>query len=152
VSAYQSAGFAYQNEGYAYQADLTTATTQPTGGWLFLNDYDAEIRRRHRRKKELEELEAESEQIQNELDRAIALELRKQEALDEKRDNLSRLSGLLAAADLDAARQYSERVATAYARAITQGNFSAMEALDRELQRAREEEEFMMSSLMLLLD
>lgn len=132
---------------------VAAAVESATGGWLFLNDYEAELRRRRKRKKEREELEAETEQIQNELDRSIAQLLREQEAIDEKRDNLNRLGDLAKQnADLEAARQYSERVATAYARAITQGNFSALEALDRELQRARDEEEFLMLSLMLLAD
>lgn len=117
---------------------------QATGGWAFHNEYELELQRRRRRKKEREELEAETERIQDEIDRAIAQELRKQEALDEKRDNLSRLKELAKKhADLEAARQYSERVATAFERALAQGNFSAMEALDRELQRARDDEDFM---------
>jgi hypothetical protein len=121
---------------------------QPSGGWAFYNDYEIELRRRRKRKKERDELEAETERIQNELDRSIAQLLREQEAKDEKRADLNRLKELAKKhADLEAARQYSERVATAYARAITQGNFSALEALDRELQRAREEDEFMAAAL-----
>ena len=125
-------------------APVTATTEQPTGGWLFHNAYEAELARRRKRKREREALEQETEQIQDDLDRAIAQELRKQEAIDEKRDNLNRLKELAKQhADLEAARQYSERVATAYARAIAQENFSALEALDRELQRARDEEDMM---------
>lgn len=121
-----------------------SAAEESSGGWAFHNDYELELRRRRKRKKERDELEAQTEQIQNELDRAIAQELRKQEALDEKRDNLNRLKELAKKhADLEAARQYSERVAIAFERALAQGNFSAMEALDRELQRARDDEDFM---------
>jgi hypothetical protein len=126
---------------------------QPSGGWGFLNDFDLERRRRRAIARKRKELEEETEQIQDELDRAIAPELRKQEAIDEKRDSLNRLKELAKKhADIEAARQYSERVATAFARALAQGNFSAMEALDRELQRARDEEDFMVQAFMLLLD
>jgi hypothetical protein len=126
---------------------------QPTGGWLFLNSYDAELRRRRAIAKKRRELEEETERIEDELDRNIAQLMREQEAIDEKRDNLKRLAELAKQnADIEAAKQYSERVATAYARALAQGNFSALEALDRELQRAREEDDFLLSSLMFLLD
>lgn len=134
-------------------APAVEVAEQPTGGWGFLNDYEAELARRRARARKRKELEEETEQIQDELDRAIAQELRKQEALDDKRKDLERLRELAKeSADLEAARQYSERVATAYARAITQGNFSALEALDRELQRAQDEEEFAMLAAMWLLN
>jgi hypothetical protein len=149
VSAYQSSGNAYQNTGSAYQSDVT-ATVEEGGGWApFLSKYEKDLERRRRRDRERRLLELETAEIQDELDRAIAQELRKQEALDAKRQDLDRLSALARTADLEAARQYSERVAVAFARAVTQGNFSAMEALDRELQRARDEEEFLMLSMLM---
>ena len=126
---------------------------QPSGGWKFLSSYESELQRRRTRKKERDELEAETEQIQDELDRNIALLMREQEAKDDKRKDFERLADLARqSADLEAARQYSERVATAYARAIDKGTFSAVEALDRELSRAREEEEFLLTALLLLAD
>jgi hypothetical protein len=121
-----------------------SAAEESSGGWAFHNAYDLELRRRRKRKKEQEELEAETERIEDELDRNIAQLMREQEAIDAKREDLNRLKELAQKhADLEAARQYSERVATAFARALAQGNFSAMEALDRELQRARDDEDLM---------
>lgn len=131
------------------RSELSTPTLDrdrqgSTGGWAFHNDYELELRRRRKRKKEQDELEAETERIENEVDRSIAQLLREQEAIDAKRDDLNRLKELAKKhADLEAARQYSERVATAFERALAQGNFSAMEALDRELQRARDDEDLM---------
>jgi hypothetical protein len=149
VSAYQSSGNAYQNTGSAYQSDAVVVE-ETGGGWApFLRGYEKDLERRRRRDRERRELERETDEIQDELDRAIAQELRKQEALDAKRQDLDRLSALAKQADLEAAREYSERVAVAFARAVTQGNFSAMEALDRELQRARDEEEFLMLSMLM---
>jgi PASTA domain-containing protein len=125
---------------------------QPTGGWLFHNAYHAELHRRRARDRKRREIEEETEQIQNELDRAIAQELRKQERLDDKRKDYERLAELAKAnADLEAARLYSERVATAYARALTKGTYSALEALDREMQRANEEEEFLATAVLMLI-
>lgn len=126
---------------------------QPSGGWLFLNTYEAELQRRRAREKARRELEEETERIEDALDREIAQFMRVQEAKDEKREDFERLAKLAKAnADLEAARRYSERVATAYARVLSQGNYSAIEALDRELKRAREEEDFIVLALMLLVD
>lgn len=131
----------------------TLSSEQPSGGWLFLNQYEAEQRRRRARARKRKELEEASEQIEDALDRNIALLMREQEAKDEKRKDLERLGSLAKQnADLEAARAYSERVATAFARAVTQGNYSALEALDRELRRASEEEEFLLTAIMMLLD
>jgi hypothetical protein len=126
---------------------------EASGGWKFLGFYDSETQRRRALAKKRKKLEEETEEIQDGLDKAIALLLREQEAKDEKRDNLARLQELAQSdADLNAARAYSERVATAYARALTKGTYSALEALDRELDRARTEEEFLMEAVRLLVD
>jgi hypothetical protein len=127
------------------------AAQESSGGWLFLNMYEAEQQRRKALEKRRKELEEETERIQDSVDREIATLLREQEAKDAKREEYERLAQIAKAnADLDAARAYSERVAKAYARVITQGNYSAIEALDRELKRAREEEEFILLALMML--
>jgi hypothetical protein len=137
--------------GEAAAVVVATPADQPVGGWGFFNAYEAEQRRRRLRDRKRRELEEETEQIQDALDREIAELLREQEAIDEKRKDLDRLAAIAKAnADLDAARQYSERVAVAYARALEKGTFSALEALDRELKRAHEEEEFLLTALLML--
>lgn len=121
------------------------------GGWLFLNQYELEKQRRRARDRRRKQLEEESERIEDATDRQIAQLLRVQEAKDDKREDYERLATLARAnADLDAARRYSERVATAYARVLAQGNYSAIEALDREMKRAAEEEEFLLLSILML--
>jgi hypothetical protein len=133
-------------------AQTQTPTEQPSGGWLFHNEYEIELRRRRERERERERLETESAQIADETSREIAQLLRVQEAEDERRKELQRLGELARAhADLEAAKDYSEKVATAYARALRQGNFSALEALDRELRKAAEEEEFLLIATMMFL-
>ncbi len=124
---------------------------QNAGGWGFLNLYHAEQQRRKARQRERERLEEETEEIEDGLDREIAQLLRKQEAEDDKRKDRGRLSALAQAnADYEAAKEYSERVEIALRRVIKQGNFSAIEALDRELKRAQEEEEFLLMAVMML--
>lgn len=150
-------GGEFANEGSTV-AIVVSLGPQPvddtaTGGWAFRNYYEAELQRRKARERLRKKLEEETEQIQDELDRAIAQELRKQEAIDDKREDYKRLADLAKAnADLEAARQYSERVHTAFARVLAKGNYSAIEALDRELKRAKEEEAFLMEAFWLLVD
>lgn len=119
-----------------------------SGGWAFLNTYELQLARRRDAAKKRRELEEETEQIEDATDREIAQLLRVQEAKDDKRKDLEQLA-LLAKqnADLEAARQYSERVAEAYARVLEDGNREAIAALDRELQQAREEEEALLMQM-----
>lgn len=122
---------------------------QPTGGWPFLSTYERELSRRREEEVKRREIEEESEHIQDALDRDIAILLRKQEAEDAKKAEMARLLALAKQnADLQAAREYSERVARAFERAVKRGNFSALEALDRELKRAQEEEEFLLIAIL----
>jgi hypothetical protein len=124
---------------------------QGGGGFGFANLYEIELQRRRRRKKEREEIEEATEQIADETDRQIAQLLRTQEAKDEKRKELQRLAEIVRQnADIEAARQYGEKVAKAYERALMQGNFSALEALDRELKKVREEEEALLLQAFML--
>jgi hypothetical protein len=136
----------------AYQ-QVRQDTERNAGGWpIFALQYERELARRRQRKEEQERLEEEAEQLQDKLDREIALLMREQERQDAKRDEIARVKQL---ADMisakEAAEQYGERVAKALERARMQGNFSALEALDREIQRARAEEEWFISTAMKLL-
>jgi hypothetical protein len=86
---------------------------QASGGWdYFVSSYEQELQRRRSERKKREELEEATEQIQDSLDRQIAYLLREQEAKDDRRNELERLASLARSnADLEAARQYSEKVA-----------------------------------------
>jgi hypothetical protein len=129
------------------------AVEAASGGWGFLGSYESELQRRRARARERKRLEEETDEIQDDLDRNIAQLLREQEAIDDRRQELDRLKDLARESqDIAAAKRYSERVATAFERAIARGNFSALEALDREMQRANEEEEFLILSMTLLLN
>jgi hypothetical protein len=78
-------------------------------------------------------------EIPDEITREIGIELSRQEAREAKLEHLSRLADLVT---LGAAPQgASPRVLQAFERARAQLNFSALEALERELDRDREEED-----------
>jgi Skp family chaperone for outer membrane proteins len=134
-----------------------TTVDQPTAGYdrryrKFDSAYRREQRRRRRLKELQDELEAETEALPKGIDREIALLLRQQEAKDLKRQELARLKRLADnSAAQEAIRSHGERVAKALERAVTVGNYSALAALDREIARARDEEESVMFAVTLLI-
>jgi hypothetical protein len=121
--------------------------TDFSGGFLF--EYERHAAARRKRRREQEQLEQESRELQDKVDAEIALLLRRKEAEDEERAELGRLQRLVRTHSHEQL-QLSDRAQIAYVRALTQENFSALEALDRELQRQFEEEDF--AVLMLLLN
>jgi hypothetical protein len=153
VTATNGNGDTPSNEFSVEVEAAVTETEQPTGGWLFLNQYNAEQQRRRARERRRKELEEETEQIENELDRNIAQLMREQEAIDDKRKDLERLAELAKAnADIEAAKQYSASVAAAFEKALIEGSARSMVALERELKRAAEDEEFLLTALLMMLD
>jgi hypothetical protein len=135
--------------GYSWIGSQVQAPTEPAGSGGFLYEYGLYLRRAAKKRRRQKELEEESRALKDKVDREIAELLRLQEAEDEKRDNLARLQRLVQKHSKDAL-ELSDRAKIAYVRALTQANFSALEALDRELQRMIEEEEI--TALMILLN
>lgn len=138
---------------YAATILLLEDADQPTGGWGFYNDYQIELNRRRRETREQERREREAQEIQNETDRKIAIEQRRIEAAERREAELSRVGEFSQRYQSVTARKHlGERVAIAYERAAVQGNRSALEALDREMHRATEEEEFLMMATLMVLE
>jgi hypothetical protein len=127
--------------------DAPAQADTPTGGFLYA--YELEQTRRRRERREQEEREEEARALQDKVDREIALLLRAKEAEDERDAELARLKALVREHSSEQL-ELSDRAKVAYVRALTQANFSALEALDREIQRQLEEEEA--AILMLLLN
>jgi hypothetical protein len=131
--------------------EAATPPVQENAGGGFLMRFESGLDRRRKRQQELEEAEEAIQQLTDSVDREIATLLQKQERQDEADEDLKRLQQLVAGfADREAEQAMSERVRTALTRAQTQANVSAFLALDRELQRMLEEEEF--AVLMMLLE
>lgn len=122
-----------------------------SGGWGFLNSYDSYRQKKERDKRRLKRLLEEIKALESPIDREIAEILHKDTAEDTRLEQLAELERMVASSfrnsELEKARTYSERVAKAYVRANVQGNFSALEALEREIERAREEEEFLLIAI-----
>lgn len=147
---YQQQDAAANDSDVVSSAEFTTVSTdQPSGGWWYA--YDHEYRRRERERKALQEAEDRTEQIQDDIERAIAKELRKQEAEAYRLKELQRLSTLAEQHSKELQEIASESAKIAAERAIRQGNYSAMEALERELYRMREEEEFLLQAVQMVI-
>lgn len=117
-----------------------------TGGFLFA--FEQEMARRRKKRKEIEEREQAAQDLKDQVEREIAAFLYEQEKADERRAELQRLRSLVRA-HARAQSELTERAQRAYARALAQENFSAMQALEREIERMLEEEE---AALMILLN
>lgn len=119
-----------------------------SGGWWYAYEYirnerERELARRRRRKKELEEIEA-----QEAIAADIARLLEEQEAKDAERKELQRLQAL---ADSYSGKRIGlpKPVASALINAYEARTRNALQQLQREIDRAMEEEE--MAMVMLLL-
>lgn len=119
----------------------------------FYWEYRREQERRKRERKRREELEEETRQIEEETSRKIAELLRKQEAEDARRDELARLSALVARhASRASEAELGARVHRAVAKAAEKRTVWALFQLERELRRAQEEEDFLMEAARIIFD
>ena len=124
------------------------------GGWAAQYFYDKYVEQRREREEEREKVRVQVESIEDDTDAQIARLLHKQIEQDARRSELESLEALVKSTYTERqerlALEYNERVAKAYVRAATQANFSAMEAFEREMDRAREEEEFLFLAMTVL--
>lgn len=132
------------------EAPVVEVEDGASGGWWYAYDYEYNARKR--KKEELKALEAKAEQIQNDVDREIAKELRAQDKERERIDELRRLSKLAAAHREELQQSVSQKAILAAENAMIKGTYSAMEQLERELARSREEELFLLQAASIILN
>lgn len=124
---------------------------QQQGGGGFWFGYDRFAAERRRRKREEQEREEEAQQIQDELDRQIAIEQRALEAEAADKADLQRIQKLAdeySGKKLGLPKKVSDALISAYERRSR----NALEQLLREIDRAQEEEEMALIISMLLID
>jgi len=121
-----------------------------TGGFFF--DYERELAKREREKKRREEEKAKALKIQNELEKKIALEFRLHEEEAARLNELKRVTFLAEQHKQFIADNLNEKILASVDRAITKGNYSALEALDRQLYEAFEEETFMLEAFAIIMN
>ncbi len=129
--------------------DQTTVDVSASGGWDWFNSVDAErTRRRARLAKQVID-DGEIASITAEIDREIAQLLSRQEALDAERRELERLRTLARSYDGGAVDARFDR---AIAMAANARSLAAARVLEMEAQRVVEEEEFLMTAALLVID
>jgi hypothetical protein len=121
------------------------------GGWEMARIYDRysedqqdSKKQRRARRKQTEDLEG--------TDREIARLLHKQLEREARDAEIAKLEAMIQSSysvnELQKAREYNENVARTYAKAVSKGGFSAIEAFEREMDRAKEEEDFLILAIM----
>ena len=123
----------------------------PSGGWAFYFAHEQEMLRREDERRERLVKSEKSRNIPDQIEREIALEFRALEAEEARWLELERLRRLVEKYRSEVRHQSSEKVNKAADRAILQGNFSAMEALERELRKERETQRAFLEAATLLL-
>lgn len=145
ADGFWAAGFWSGNDAPVVVADT------PTGG--FFLGYDHAKAKRERKKRELEEMEAEQQSIADEQAREIAELLRVQEERDAERADLERIQAL---ADSYVKSPKPElvptRVRAALYNAHEQRTKNALEQMRREIDRMLEEEELAVIAALLMDD
>ena len=137
---------------FAYAGSTVTITVSlgaepqsedAAGGWEFWAAAERHRRERERRRKRLQEIEAETQDIQDALDREIAQRLKEGEEADERRKELERLEALVTkyAKDASLTEQLPKRVAESMRHADEKRSRDALLALQREISLMLEEEE-----------
>lgn len=123
--------------------------TQSGGGWW--PDYEHVRRAREKRRREIEEAEEATRQLQDETDRQIAALLREQEARDAERADLQRLQKL---ADRYSGQKLGlpKPVSTALINAYEARTKNSLQQLRREVERANEDEEMAFIVSLLMMD
>lgn len=139
--------------GIPWSEAVVVAVEAATTGWKFLMEFDTFRKKRdeeqEERKKALEAIEA-----LNAPDREIGQLLQQDIAAESRKEQISELQRIIArnatAQDLAATKAHNDKIARAFVRAAVQKNFSAVEALEREMDRKIEEDEFLMLAFVML--
>lgn len=123
-----------------------------SGGWAAQNWYDSyrqkKLRRKKRRKEILEEIK-ELESVEREIAKLMQKDLEREERDKEIKELENMVKSTFTRGQLAQARMYNERAAKAYARAANEPTFAALEIFEREMERAKEEEEILFLAMLL---
>ena len=140
--------------GTAWFVAEEAAVSTPTGGWDKLSQFDDHIQKKRREDEEQQQIFEQIREIESPVDSEIARILQADAKREQTEQRLADLEQLVARnfrnEDLPKVKAFSEKVARAFIRANVQGNFSAIQAFERELERAIEEDEFLLMALIML--
>jgi len=121
-------------------------------GWKFLMEFESFRKKREEDEEERERVKEIVEALESPVDKEIAQLLQQDIEKEDRAEEIEKLEQLITenATPQDLIAAEAHNVAKAFARAALQKNFSAIEALERELDRKAEEEEFLMLALVIL--
>ncbi len=122
---------------------------QSTGGFWFA--YESEMLRRNAELKKKAKKRKKAKKIEDDLHQALALEQIKIQEEEARDIELDMLSKLVSEHRQEIEKTQNDKVIRAVNRALLQTNFSAKEALERELRTVREEEMFLIQAAQILL-
>jgi len=138
----------------AFNPNITTALAGGGmgGGWGQI--YDPYLKKHRQRLEEYKETLVAIEAIKDPVDQEIAKRLHEEIETEQRTEEINALGTLIKQTytplHSKQAATYNKRVAGAYDKAAKQGNFSSIEAFEREMDRAIEEEEFLFLAMALL--
>jgi len=135
--------------GIDFDSPVTTVKQNTGGVWQW---YDREQARRDNERKQRAQDKLDAQAIKEKLDRELALAERAIEAEDARKAELARLNRLVSK-NQDFIKSFgSERLDFVMAEALEKQTFSKMERLERELSLMREEEQFLLMAVQILVN
>ncbi len=139
------------NLGFGGGGEAAEEVVAPRGGgWIARDVFDTLADKKRRKLEVLRERLEEVKEILG-IDGEIAALLHKDDEKELIESSLKELENLVKSASrVQIEQEFNERTAKAFARAELQGNFSALQAFEREMDRVREEEAFFLIAVMTL--
>ncbi len=128
----------------------TVSDKSPTGG--FWPGYDAQYGRQAAAREERGQKRRKAQEIQDDLERLIAFEQRRIEEDEAKQFELESLTEMVRDFKGSLRKETNDRIEFIAKQAVNRRTFSAMQRLQRELSMLREEEEFLMLAIQVLLN
>lgn len=138
--------------GTAWAEQEAAEAVTPSGGFMVRGVFDTLADRKRRKLKALREIREEIKEIPG-INGQIAELLHKDDEKELIEKSLQELEKLVKSSITEAQieKEFNERVARAFARAELQGNFSALQAFEREMDRVREDEAFFLIAAAMIL-
>jgi hypothetical protein len=131
-------------------AEAVEEVTSKGGGWIARDVFDTLADRKRRKLEALRERFEEVREIPG-IDGEIAVLFHKNDEKELIESSLKELENLVkSTSKAQIEQEFNTRVAKAFTRASIQGNFSALQAFEREMDRVREEEDFFLIAVMTL--
>jgi hypothetical protein len=122
-----------------------------TGGWFWFKYEQEQLRKQEKRRQQEEKLKK-AKQIQDKIDRELALAQRELEEKELRESELKTLTVLVEQFEDEIQQLTNERISQVAQEAIEQNTYSRMERLERELSRYKEEEEFLLMATRIILN